>query len=562
MAATASAAALAEWETDMGLLGDSWDDPKTQAALNLAAGLLSGGNFGQALGKGLAGYQQSIAADREKQLHDLQMQSMKEQVAANARKNQILNGLLGGMAGGSDGGITPMQALAAKLPTDASAGDQGQMTWPPQPAAARAGQVGPTVERAALIGQTAPGLKPAGGGIMENMTPNTLAALKLGAGIDLADIYKLQQPNWQNSNGNWINTNDPNFRGGFHPGLSVSQDGTATLTTIDQNGMPRISAPPGAVDTKTAYLRAAKQVEDQFAPPSQTIETPDGRKYLATPAQARQMATGGAPAPAVTPGRPNGYAGGSKASATQGQVEILTGELKKAQAAGRTEDVASITRELSRLGVMPASAQATVRPSAPGIEVMSDAGKKSALLPSEAQGDINKTWLQNSYTPVVNAGNAANDMLTSITAARLPLNNLKTGWGTEAKGYAASVLTGLGIGGPNAKMYASNVQQFQNAAMGQLKSSLDAAKGPQTEGDAQRASQLFAKLGNTPEANAFILDLAQAKAERDAIRAKFYNAALPTAKAKGNLQEVDSEWSQRMPSIMDMPSMRKYKGAQ
>ena len=35
----------------MGLLGDSWDDPKTQAALNLAAGLLSGGNFGQALGK-------------------------------------------------------------------------------------------------------------------------------------------------------------------------------------------------------------------------------------------------------------------------------------------------------------------------------------------------------------------------------------------------------------------------------------------------------------------------------------------------------------------------------
>lgn len=385
MVATASVAVLAEWETDMGLLGDSWDDPKTQAALNLAAGLLSGGNFGQALGRGLAGYQQSIAADREKQLHDLQMQSMKEQVAANARKNQILNGLLGGMAGGSDGGITPMQALAAKLPTDASAGDQGQMTWPPQPAAARAGQVGPTVERAALIGQTAPGAKPAGGGIMENMTPNTLAALKLGAGIDLADIYKLQQPNWQNSNGNWINTNDPRFRGGFQSGLTVSQDGTATLTTIGPDGLPRISAPPGAVDTKTAYLRAAEQVKDQYAPPNQTIELPNGQKFLATPAQARQMATGGAPAPAFTPGRPtNGYAGGSKASATQGQVEILTGELNKARAAGRTEDVAAITRELSRLGVMPASAQATVQPSAPGIEVMSDAGRTKAVKIAEA----------------------------------------------------------------------------------------------------------------------------------------------------------------------------------
>lgn len=326
---------------------------------------------------GLQGYAGAQERKDQMELKDLQMQSMKEQIAANTRKNQLIKGLLGDMTGQQASGITPTQALSAQLPTDASAGNPGQLTWPPQSAAVKPGQVGPTVERAALIGQPAPAAKPVGG-IMENMTPNTLAALKLGAGIDLADIYKLQQPNWQNSNGNWINTNDPRFKGGFQPGLTVSQDGTATLTTIGPDGLPRISAPPGAVDTKTAYLRAAEQVKDQYAPPNQTIETPDGRKYLATPAQARQMATGGVPAPAAAPGRPSGYAGGSKAAATQDQVQILTGELNKARAAGRTEDVVAITRELSRLGVMPASAQATVQPSAPGIEVMGDAGRVRA----------------------------------------------------------------------------------------------------------------------------------------------------------------------------------------
>lgn len=483
MAATASAAALAEWETDMGLLGDSWDDPKTQAALNLAAGLLSGGNFGQALGRGLAGYQQSIAADREKQLHDLQMQSMKEQVAANARKNQILNGLLGGMAGGSDGGITPMQALAAKLPTDASAGDQGQMTWPPQPAAARAGQVGPTVERAALIGQTAPGAKPAGGGIMENMTPNTLAALKLGAGIDLADIYKLQQPNWQNSNGNWINTNDPRFRGGFQSGLTVSQDGTATLTTIGpEDGLPRISAPPGAVDTKTAYLRAAEQVKDQYAPPNQTIELPNGQKFLATPAQARQMATGGAPAPAVTPGRPtNGYAGGSKASATQGQVEILTTELRRAQAAGRTEDVAAITRELSRLGVMPASAQATVQPSAPGIEVMGDAGRAKAVKLAEADaarqsGDTDK---QTQFTIFKRQLEKAGTLLNS---------------GPTASGVGAAVDTALGLFGKTTP--SANLAAELDTTSKWLTQNVPKAPGQQTDFELKQYQEAAGNVGD------------------------------------------------------------------
>ncbi len=59
----------------MGLLGDSWDDPKTMATMQLAAGLLGGGNFGQAAGRGLAGYQAQMAAAQEQELRRQQMQA-------------------------------------------------------------------------------------------------------------------------------------------------------------------------------------------------------------------------------------------------------------------------------------------------------------------------------------------------------------------------------------------------------------------------------------------------------------------------------------------------------
>ena len=43
-----------------GLFGTDWNDPRTMATLQLAGGLLGGGNFGQALSRGLLGYQQTM----------------------------------------------------------------------------------------------------------------------------------------------------------------------------------------------------------------------------------------------------------------------------------------------------------------------------------------------------------------------------------------------------------------------------------------------------------------------------------------------------------------------
>ena len=64
----------------MGLLGDSWDDPRTMATLQLAAGLLGGGGFGKAASRGLSGYQQTMAA--------AQQEAMEKQKLAMAEKSQ------------------------------------------------------------------------------------------------------------------------------------------------------------------------------------------------------------------------------------------------------------------------------------------------------------------------------------------------------------------------------------------------------------------------------------------------------------------------------------------
>lgn len=64
----------------MGLLGDSFDDPKAQATFQLAAGLLGGGNFGQALGRGLGGYQQTMQSAREAERQKLADDMVKEQL--------------------------------------------------------------------------------------------------------------------------------------------------------------------------------------------------------------------------------------------------------------------------------------------------------------------------------------------------------------------------------------------------------------------------------------------------------------------------------------------------
>jgi hypothetical protein len=131
-----------------------------------------------------------------------------------------------------------------------------------------------------------------------------------------------------------------------------------------------------------------------------------------------------------------------------------------------------------------------------------------------------------------------------------------SGYGADARVAAASVLSALGI--PQAEKVATSAALFQQAASTRLFEVLGAQKGPQTEGDAARAARTFASISNPDAANAYILDLAQAQAERDRMRASFYRDALPLAQREGDLAKVDREWSRIAPSVFNMPTMKRW----
>lgn len=198
----------------------------------------------------------------------------------------------------------------------------------------------------------------------------------------------------------------------------------------------------------------------------------------------------------------------------------------------------------------------------PRLDVMSGGGgsgqmaKRNPVMEQNAM-KINDNWITNTYQPTLDSASGARDMSNAISAIRNI--DLKTGWGTEAKAAAASVLSGLGIAPANAQMFAANSQKFQQVAMDRLQKNLMLQKGPQTEGDANRASKTFVSLANTPEANAFILDYAQAQANADLRKADFYREALPLAQQGQDLTRVDREWQKVSGSIWDDPLMQRWK---
>lgn len=175
----------------------------------------------------------------------------------------------------------------------------------------------------------------------------------------------------------------------------------------------------------------------------------------------------------------------------------------------------------------------------------------------DAAKSINNDWLTNSYRPALDDGKAASDLSSSLAAFRsIPL---ETGWGTETKAAAANMLASLGIAPEAVGQYATDAQRFQSVAMDRLQNALMLQKGPQTEGDAQRAAQTFARLSNTPAANRFIVDFAQAQANQRMRKAQYYEAALPLAQRSGDLARVDREWRKIQGSIWNDPILSAYR---
>lgn len=160
------------------------------------------------------------------------------------------------------------------------------------------------------------------------------------------------------------------------------------------------------------------------------------------------------------------------------------------------------------------------------------------------------------YGDIAGTADRARKILPALETSEAILNSgFKTGFGTDVQTQAARVLSSLGV--PEADKYATNSQLFLAQGRQALLQRQLEQKGAQSEGDAQRINQTFIQLGNTPEANKFLVATAKAQAKQDIERQKFYSDWWSKSKTYEGAEEA---WLAGTggKSLFDRPEMKSF----
>jgi hypothetical protein len=141
------------------------------------------------------------------------------------------------------------------------------------------------------------------------------------------------------------------------------------------------------------------------------------------------------------------------------------------------------------------------------------------------------------------------------TQERVLDSGFKTGFGTEAQKAGASVLAALGV--PEAGKFATDAQTFLAATQQAVLQRQLEQKGVQTEADAARITQTGAQLGNTSDANKFIVTVAKTQLKRDIEQRNFYDKWWKENKTYDGAEDA---WltGQGGKSLFEAPELKKY----
>jgi hypothetical protein len=497
----------------MGLLDSFINDPGTQLGIGLlaASGPTTDPNR-SGFGQRLAGAMQGVNLQQQEALKAKLLQSQidenasqnamrQSQMTRAAQLQAMTNGLFngGGMGGGSAPGSMPVTSGGMDSNTPSGGGF--------------AIGVNPGVSMQQPSSQNVTPQQAAG---LRGVPLEKVAALKAAGGPDLIDAWKLANVPTQLSAGGYTQLPgqapqylpDPTKGVDFRNGAVSALPGSDVLATLAGQ---QAAAQAGAKMPFDIQADRARQFTQAQLDPMKAINQSTGDTDYVS-----RLALSGAGQPGM------GAAGAGQAGGVSLGGNMVPGA-----------------------GAAPGAQQ----PQNPYIADRNPIKQQSQIA-------LNDNWIKSTYQPVKDAGSTATDLQNSIQAMRgIDFNS---GWGAENKANAAAFLEGLGVNVGSSKLYAANAQKFQSVAMDRLLTTLGAQKGPQTEGDAQRAQQTFVKLNNTPQANQFILDFAQAKANMDQRRAQYYEAALPLAQKAGDLTRVDREWRKIQGSVWADPILQGW----
>jgi hypothetical protein len=155
------------------------------------------------------------------------------------------------------------------------------------------------------------------------------------------------------------------------------------------------------------------------------------------------------------------------------------------------------------------------------------------------------------FDEIQQAAIAAEQQIESVN--QIKAIDLDTGLGIETRGQIAKVWDSLGGDGKALTgVDPSDVEKFKAVATKQVLDIMSTQKGPQTDQDAARIEKAVANLGNTKEANDFIMDSAIAIANRKIEQAAFMERYL---EANGSLKGADTQWRDfkvRTPMVSDV----------
>jgi len=255
--------------------------------------------------------------------------------------------------------------------------------------------------------------------------------------------------------------------------------------------------------------------------------------------------------------------GGIQINPTTGQSSVLPGYT---QATGAIEQSQAYAKGLGGAQTAPATrfdpetgrTVATTQAANMGLPTQGMGGAQANTQPVvtaenpvvvSAGTKLNEQWITGELEPARLAGDAAKNAMNNIRV--LKSIDLTTGFGTDAQKTAASILATLGV--KDAAKFATNAQVFESKIYESLVDTLGGQKGVQTKSDFENIQKTYAQLKNTPQANQFLLDVAEAKAMQDQRKSGYYQKAASMPELRNNLSAITNEWGKIAGSMFEVP---------
>jgi hypothetical protein len=429
-----------------GLFGNGFDDPQSAANMALAAGLISG-NFGGGLLGANAAFRETtndqvkrraLEADMAERLSHAEERKAKMELARRDQdfQQRLLYGDLPSVAPGASPG--------AAAPVGGGFGA----------AQAPSGGGGLIAQARAL-------------GIPETVIQADVA---FNGGKKLSEILdKRSTPNWQNINGNLVNTNAQGFQGGLQAGMSAGNDGRVTAWQPDNKGGVVVGAPTGALETFGAYNRvgAASKPIKVFNPVTQRDEYASEADVTA-PRQPQVQQSRLPAQPGV-----NGNFSGDPAPIMESITQIRDPQ-ERANAMAAFQEQARRTQGFAGGGGFPAGPSTSEAAAAAGAKVKAEADAKAG---SEREATFAK-----------GAANSK-DTLNYIREARELFKK-----GPTASGLGAAIDAGAGLIGMSTP--GADAAAQLDTLSGWMVSNVPRMEGPQSNFDVQNYKTMAAMVGD------------------------------------------------------------------